>query len=76
MTTSNVSSIGRPHVTVRELGGEIWAELSSLPDAELPWQTKNRVVDLVMGVIARHVGAAIRNDEDLPVEPLPARSNC
>jgi hypothetical protein len=75
MTASNVSSSERTQVTVRELGGEIWAELSSLSDGELPWQTKNRVVDLVMGVIARHVGTAIRNDADLPVEPLPERSN-
>jgi hypothetical protein len=71
MTASNDSSSERTHVTVRELGGEIWAELSSLPDGELPWQTADRIVDLVMGVIARHVGAAIRNDADLPVEPLP-----
>jgi hypothetical protein len=75
MTTSNISSSERTHVTVRELGGEIWAELWSFPDAELHWETKNRVVDLVMGVIARHVGATIRNDADLPVDPLPARSN-
>ena len=68
MTPSNVSHSERPHVTVRELGGEVWSELWPLPDAELHWQTKNRVVDLVMGV-----GAAIRNDADLPVEPLPAR---
>jgi hypothetical protein len=74
MTASDVSSSERTNVTVRELGGEIWAELSSLPDGELPWQSKNRVVDLVMGVIARHVGAAIRNDADLPVEPLSARN--
>jgi hypothetical protein len=62
MTISNVGSGDRVHVTVRERGGEIWAELSSFPDGELPWQIKSRVVDLIMGVVARHVGAAIGND--------------
>jgi hypothetical protein len=71
MTTSASDSSNQTHVTVRELGGEIWAELSLVPDAELPWKDKNRVVDVVMGVVARRVGMAIRNDPDLPVSPLP-----
>lgn len=75
MTAFNADSGDRAHVTVRELGGEIWAELSLFPDAELHWQIKNRIADLVMGVAARYVGATIMNDADLPVQPLPARSN-
>jgi hypothetical protein len=51
---------------VRELGGEIWSELRSLPEAELHWQISNRVIDVLMGVLARHLGAQIRNDPDLP----------
>jgi hypothetical protein len=72
MTTSSSGSSNRTDISVRELGGEIWAELVyTFPESELPWQIGNRVVDVVMGVIARHVGAAIRNDPDLPVSPLP-----
>lgn len=57
--------------TVRELGGEVWTELEYLiPEARLAWQVKGEVVDIVMGVLARHVGAEIENDPDLPVEPL------
>jgi hypothetical protein len=57
--------------TVRELGGEIWSELSNrIDEAVIDWKTKNDVVDLVMGVLARHVGATLANDIDLPVEPL------
>jgi len=62
--------------TVRELGGEIWAELARrIPDDELDWQTKNKIVDLIMGVLARHTSSTIQNDEDLPVPPLPIESN-
>lgn len=62
--------------TVRELGGEIWAELSrGISNDELGWQEKSKVVDLVMGVLARHVGCVIENDPDLPVSPLPADSD-
>ena len=59
------------HITVRELGGEIWAELSLFPDEELHWEIKNRIVNVVMGVIARHAGTVVKNDLDLPVTPLP-----
>jgi hypothetical protein len=57
--------------TVREQGGEIWAELHRLPESELHWKTRERVADIVMGVLARHVGEVIQNDGDLPVVPLP-----
>jgi hypothetical protein len=58
--------------TVRELGGEVWAEISqAIKDEELSWVTKNKIVDVVMGVLARHVDSIIKNDEDLPVSPRP-----
>jgi hypothetical protein len=57
--------------TVREIGGELWAELSSLPVDQLPWQTRDVVVDIVMGVLARHGGNVLENDRDVPVDPLP-----
>jgi len=57
--------------TIRELGGEIAAELFRLPESDLPWQTQHKIVDIVMDVLARHAGQSIENDEDLPVTPLP-----
>jgi hypothetical protein len=56
--------------TIRELGGEIAAELFRIPESELPWGTQSKIVDIVMGVLARHSGEVIKNDEDLPVAPL------
>ena len=73
MTTSTSGSSNQTHRTVRELGGEIWAELRCFSEAELHWQIRNRVVDVVMGVLARHVGTEIRNDLDFPVSPLPVK---
>jgi hypothetical protein len=64
-------------VTIRELGGEIWAELFALRRVhkgkfnELNVEISNSLIDLVMGVLARHEGEYIRNDADLPVIPLP-----
>lgn len=58
-------------VTVRELGGEIWAEsFKHVDESEIDWRVKSRLIDMVMGVLARHVGDLIENDGDLPVTPL------
>lgn len=66
------------HTTVRELAGEIWAEIemeSRDPLINGPafqtvdLQALNRIIDIVMGVLARHDNALIVNDKDLPVEP-------
>ena len=63
--------------TVRELGGEIWAELQMRMQqgdeqfSQLDYQTLDLVIDLAMAVLARHTGEEIVNDEDLPVTPLP-----
>ncbi|UJR79998.1 hypothetical protein [Sandaracinus amylolyticus] len=59
--------------SVRELGGEIWSELRRLPESDLRWDVNEAVVDIVIGVLARHVGSMLLNDADLPVEPLPPR---
>lgn len=63
--------------TVRELGGEIWAEITQLQNStvsnslsKLDWEASQEICDLVMGVLARHIGSTITNDEDLPVSPL------
>jgi hypothetical protein len=58
--------------TIRELGGEFWSELSAaITEDETNWKVKNRIVDLMMAVLARYEGAVIENDADLPVQPLP-----
>jgi hypothetical protein len=58
--------------SIRELGGEIWAELKSeFPDERLNWKVSNEVVDLIMGVLARHVGSSLVNDDDFPVIARP-----
>lgn len=53
--------------TIRELGGEVWAELMLRPPDSDP-RLHDAIVDTVMGVLARHL---IVNDEDLLVSPLP-----
>lgn len=61
--------------TVRELGGEFWAEVTrEIPEEDASWETKGRLVDILMGVLARHSGEVIENDRDLPVEPLVGSS--
>ena len=64
--------------TVRELGGEIWAEVTQLQNSEdnstllkdVDFKVTQELCDLVMGVLARHANTMIVNDEDLPVVPL------
>lgn len=64
--------------TVRELGGEIWAEITHRQNdqendsliGKIDFRATQELNDLVMGILARHVGCEITNDEDLPVEPL------
>lgn len=73
MTTSHSDNSASTR-TVRELGGEIWSELEKADVAQqVDWQVRNAIVDLVMGVLARHAGKRLENDSDLPVTPL-ARS--
>jgi hypothetical protein len=59
--------------TVRELAGEIWAETKYLEGYDLNWKMIESVLDVVMGVLARHEGKLIVNDADLPVTPLPMK---
>ena len=65
--------------TVRELTGEIWAELESesrnaamngSPLKTMSVDALNRILDVIMGVLARHENTLLVNDRDLPVEPL------
>lgn len=70
-------------ITVRELGGEIHAELSMsvrFRRNELATQLQqidefdfnafSAFVDLAMSVLARHCNEVIINDSDLPIEAL------
>ena len=60
--------------TVRELGGEFWSELNDrVEESDANFEVKNQIVDILMGVLARHEGAIIENDEGLRVIPLDAR---
>lgn len=69
--------------TVRELSGEIFAELNhdmrercaagdplyqGLGNAAF-----GAIIDLITGVLARHVGSVIVNDQDIPAVPLPKK---
>jgi len=63
--------------TVRELGGEVWAEITQRQNgtddsliSDIDFRVTQELSDLVMGVLARHAGSTIINDEDLPVTPL------
>ncbi len=66
--------------TVRELAGEILAEIiqeswneasNGTPLVSINREALDRIVDIIMGVLARHGNVMIVNDSDLPVEPLP-----
>jgi hypothetical protein len=69
-----------PKITVRELSGEIWAEVTH---ERLNMQTGRfnnfdhaawtAIVDIMTGVIARHIGKTIAVDGDYPAEALPDR---
>lgn len=70
-TKSSLSKVNPQRRTVRELCGEVFAELRTrFPEEKVHWQVKSEIVDMVMGVLARHAGTRIEMDEDLPVEPL------
>jgi hypothetical protein len=65
--------------TVRELAGEIWAELQirctactygESPLRALDSEALSAVTDIVLGVLARHSDTVIINDRDFPVAPL------
>ena len=65
--------------TIRELAGEIWAELEQesrnanihgSPIRSIHVDTMNRIIDVIMGVLARHENTLLVNDKDMPVMPL------
>lgn len=66
--------------TIRELSGEIWAEIHTAIDlkrdrgdhALAPLDTKavDAVVDIVTAVLARNAGKTIIRDQDQPGSPL------
>ena len=53
---------------IREAG-----KTTDSPMKGFDWRMKIVVIDTLMGVLARHSGMVIVNDEDLPVTPLPFR---
>ena len=63
-------------VSVRELGGEIWAELERVRQKDdsqfkdLDYQACHHLTDFIMSILARHIGVTIFNNAGLEVEPL------
>ena len=61
--------------TVRELGGEIWAELDAERRKEssvfshLDHATNDHLADFIMSILARHLNTTIVDDVGLEVEP-------
>jgi hypothetical protein len=56
--------------TVRELAGEIWAEITQhylRTNRQIDVGDLQIVTDIVLRVLARHVNCVIKNDKDLPV---------
>jgi hypothetical protein len=84
MIMVEIRSVEMKHKTIRELGGEIWAEIFSEMQArpndrrfkieDISTHTVDALMDLIMGVLARHEGSVITNDKDLPVEPIPMKN--
>jgi hypothetical protein len=68
--------------SVRELSGEIWAELHAVIDSRrdrgdhifgsLDCQSIDAAVDVITGVLARNTGKTIVADDDQPTTPLMA----
>lgn len=62
--------------TVRELGGEVWAEITvrmlhgdgKLKDLQV--EVLHEIIDLMTAVLARYKGTIIEDDAELPVVPL------
>lgn len=63
--------------SVRELGGEMWAELDAERRKEdsvfskLDHSTHDHLADFIMSILARHIDTTIVNDDGLEVEPRP-----
>lgn len=67
--------------TVRELSGEIWAEINHMildgvePFTAFEEDEQGKLltacIELISGVLARYDSFSIVNDEYFPVEPLP-----
>lgn len=63
--------------SVRELGGEIWAELDAERRkdgsvfARLDHSTNDHLADFIMSILARHIDTTIVNDTGLEVTPRP-----
>ena len=62
------------HKTIREITGEIWAELlwetnfgDSLALKGMSHLAAEKTVDVIMGVLARYHTLVITNDEHMPV---------
>ena len=68
MITNDANDSARAGRSVRELGAEIWSAIDvTFGQGQIDWQTKQRIAEVAMGVLARHAGKRIVNDPDMPV---------
>jgi hypothetical protein len=61
-------------INIRLLSGEIAGELFPLEVSggiTVEHESLILIMDLTMGVLARHIGEIIADDKEFPVEPLP-----
>jgi len=67
-------AVSNSSITVRELAGEIWWEWMQdiwRSGRDVHIDEINLVMDIVLGVTARHIGCVIEDDQEMPVTPSP-----
>lgn len=67
-------SRGPEEMSVRAFGEAFRAKLDATSEIRLRPEVKRAVLDVIMGVLARHAGTKLLNDSDLPVTPLPRKN--
>ena len=55
----------------RLLGGAFWSAFNDIPSERLHWKVASEIVDISVGVLARHIDELLVNDPDNPVIPRP-----
>ena len=66
--------MSKPSISVRSLGGEIWWEWMldiRQSGREVHIDEITLVMDLIVGVTARHFGCVLEDDPEVPAAPWP-----
>ena len=64
-------------INIRLLSGEIWAFLQEARfkgDLRIEQEAFTTIMDVSLGIMARHIGEELADDEGFPVTPLPRRT--